>query len=270
MNLRKYLIVVLSISGIAVSLAVYRRAQARVHEQDGMLTHQNEQFLELMAEHQRLSDLLTRAGDGTNHSPANEETAELQKLRAEAEALRKQTNDLAMRGAREPQTPSLPKVATRNARYGNALNVVSDSDSDEYKQQLYGLGRAFPHSSPSNIDGWRDAQNLAESFRSYANENGGQFPASFDEASSYLFKEYRAPQSTDYEIVYHGTLSELTNIPGKAVVLIRERQPWPTPNGKWGRLYATVHGSVKVVESDDNFQAWEAEHIIPPPPFGGR
>src|SRR5439155_13283723 len=211
MNLKKYLIVVFSISGIAVSLAVYRRAQARVHEQDGMLTRQNEQFLELMAEHQRLSDLLTRAGEGTNRSPGDEDTRELQKLRAEAEALRKQTNDLAMRGAGEPRTPSLPQVATRNARYGNALNVVSDSDSDEYKQQLYGLGRASPHTGAYNIDAWKDAQNLAESLRSYANENGGQFPASFEQAAPYLFKEYRVPQSSEYEIVYHGTLSELTN-----------------------------------------------------------
>ncbi len=29
-----------------------------------------------------------------------------------------------------------------------------------------------------------------------------------------------------------------------------------------------ANGFVRIVESDDNFQSWEAEHIIPPPSVG--
>src|SRR4051812_26115064 len=136
MNVRRDLIVVVGIAGIVVSLAVYRRVQAKLHERDQMLTQQKEQLLELVAEHQRLSDLLTRAGERTNGSPTEEDTTELQKLRTEAEELRKQTNELTTRLAEERRKQPLTAVATRNGRYGNALAVVSESDSGEYKEQL--------------------------------------------------------------------------------------------------------------------------------------
>lgn len=70
--------------------------------------------------------------------------------------------------------------------------------------------------------------------------------------------------TSEFEIVFRGTLDDLTNVPEQAVVLIRERQPWPTPGGKWARLYVMANGEISVVESDDNFQSWEAAHVIPP------
>ena len=64
-------------------------------------------------------------------------------------------------------------------------------------------------------------------------------------------------------MVYRGSLKDLTEIPQQVVALLRERQPWPTPNGKLARIYAMANGFVKIVESDDNFQSWESQHIIP-------
>ena len=69
-------------------------------------------------------------------------------------------------------------------------------------------------------------------------------------------------------MVYQGSFNEFTNIPDQAVALIRERQPWPTPRGKSARIYVMANGFVRIVEADDNFQSWEAEHIIPPPAAG--
>ena len=66
-------------------------------------------------------------------------------------------------------------------------------------------------------------------------------------------------------MIYQGSLKELTNVPQQAVALIRQRQAWPTPLGKWARIYVMAGGDLNVVESDDNFQSWEAAHIIPPP-----
>ena len=74
--------------------------------------------------------------------------------------------------------------------------------------------------------------------------------------------------TSKFEMVYQGSYNELTNVPWQEVALIRERQAWPTPSGKWARIYVTANGEVKVVESDDNFQSWEAEHLIPPPAAG--
>jgi len=68
-----------------------------------------------------------------------------------------------------------------------------------------------------------------------------------------------------FEIVYQGSLNELRDVPLREVVLIRERQPWLTPGGKWSRVYGMGDGFPRIVESDDNFQSWDAQHIIPPP-----
>jgi hypothetical protein len=81
-------------------------------------------------------------------------------------------------------------------------------------------------------------------------------------------KQPESPLPSGFEMVYEGSTNELTNVPWQEVALIRERQPWPTPGGKWARIYVTAHGEIEIVESDDNFQSWEAEHIVPPPVAG--
>ena len=70
--------------------------------------------------------------------------------------------------------------------------------------------------------------------------------------------------TNDFEIVYQGLQSDLTNLPLRRVALIRERQPWLTPDGKWARVYGYADGAASPVVSDDNFQSWDAQHIIPP------
>jgi hypothetical protein len=74
--------------------------------------------------------------------------------------------------------------------------------------------------------------------------------------------------TNDFEIVYQGSQHDLSNIPPRRVALIRERQPWLTPDGRWARVYGYADGAASTVESDDNFQSWDAQHVIPPP--GGQ
>ena len=66
-----------------------------------------------------------------------------------------------------------------------------------------------------------------------------------------------------FEIVYQGSLDQLKNIPLGSVALIRDRQAWLAPSGKMAKVYGMADGSGLIVESDDNFQSWEAEHILP-------
>ena len=64
-----------------------------------------------------------------------------------------------------------------------------------------------------------------------------------------------------FEIVYNGPREALTK-PGD-VILIRERQAWQTPDGKWAKAYAFGDGSAQVhVEPDGNFDAWEKQRMI--------
>jgi hypothetical protein len=232
----------------------------------------------LAAEHQRLSNLLAE----TNSPTADDRTAELVKLRSEAEALRKLTNELGKQLAenrrwRPWHTDSRPDSSTgfHGSSPVASADIVSDSNSDEYKVQLYRIACAAPHSLPlSNNRAMDDARHLSSAVRNYAREHQGEFPSTFDQVGPYLnlgfYKDYEPPQTSQFEMVYRGSLSELTNVPLQVVALIREQQAWPTPGGKRARIYVMAAGEVRVVESDDNFQSWEAEHIIPPPAAGQK
>jgi hypothetical protein len=46
------------------------------------------------------------------------------------------------------------------------------------------------------------------------------------------------------------------------VAVFRDRQVWPNPNGRMTRIHVMANRTVETVHSDDNFQAWEAEHVI--------
>ena len=265
-HIKWFVVLAVALTAAAPSLVIRHKSQHQLRGMQERLDHQRLELTSLSREHQRLSNLLRSADAHVGESPL-EDSAELARLRAEADALRNETNELA--NAIQTNSPAsivLPSTPgpTRASSRGGVDIVVSDSDSEEYKHQLYQVGASSPHYGPFNIDGRKDAQNLAQSLRTYARESGGTIPSSFDEAAQYLFKNYRVPNAAEYEIVYQGSLNDLSNIPQQAVALVRERQPWPTPAGKLGRIYVMANGFVRIVESSDNFQSWEAEHLIPP------
>lgn len=118
-----------------------------------------------------------------------------------------------------------------------------------------------------------DARALTAALRKHADEHQGQFPPSLDQVAPYLPKplEANSPSwvnapltgTNDFELVFQGSQNDLTNIPPRRVALIRERQPWLTADGKWARVYGFADGGASTVVSDDDFQSWDAQHIIP-------
>lgn len=63
--------------------------------------------------------------------------------------------------------------------------------------------------------------------------------------------------------VYQGSLTEIGN-PSSAIVL-REREAWQQPNGRWARTYGFADGHSEVHSTDDgDYRAWEAEHQAQP------
>ena len=262
-RLKIFFIGAIAVAGVTASLMIRSQSQARLRESEAALCQQDNRLAELAAEQQRLSNLVAQA----SRVSAEDASAELLKLRSEVEALRKQTNELGRHRAEERQwRPSDSDSSTRSKTSSSvAAEVVSDSDSEEYRVQLYRMASAAPHSPPLTNDRTTgDARNLSSALRKYAREHQGEFPTNFDEAASYYYKDEPLPRTSEFELVYQGSLNELTNVPPQAVALIRERQAWPTPRGKWARVYVMVEGNVKVVESDDNFQSWEAAHVLPP------
>lgn len=233
-------ILIVALAGVAVTLMIQRRAKAKLAENDAFLRQQDNQLSELAVEQQRLSNLVTR----TQRLAAEDQTAELARLRSKAEALRTQTNELGkqveeIRRARPAPSASKP-----------------ESHPPEYYQQLHKMAGAKP----------TDARNLASVLSLYASDHNGQFPSSLDQVAPYLRKQHLSLSGTnELEIVYRGSFNDLKKLPLGSVAVIRDRQIWASPEGKMMRVYGMADGSGQIVASDDNFQSWEAEHIVLPP-----
>ena len=278
------LIGAIAIAGSTASLVIQREAQTRFRENDAVLRQQDNQMTELAGERQRLSNRLAQAYS----LPSDDRMAELAKLRSEAMALRKQANEVGKQLAQNRRSrPALthPRSRSDTQDFPGMVSVVSDSNSEEYAKQLDGMA--------SENRKMTDARNLSSAVRKYAREHQGEFPANFDQAAPYytksevafpgsanptnvplriadLARERTAPMTgtSEFEMVYQGSYNELTSVPWQEVALIRERQAWLTPRGKQARIYVMTSGEISIVEADDNFQAWEAEHIIPPSAAG--
>jgi hypothetical protein len=253
------LLCVVAIAVIA-SVLIQRRNQAKLSENDAIVQRQDNRLAELAAENQRLSNLLVQTK--SKSATAEDRTGELAQLRAKVEALRQQTNQVAK------------QVAENRRLAGVQFFSQGDFDLLEHNKETaisFGGG-------PRAAGKLNDARAITAALRKYADQYQGVFPLNLDQAAAYLPQalEPDSPPSANapltgtnyFEIVYRGSQNDLTNIPLRRVALIRERQPWMTPDGKWARAYGFADGAAEMVESDDNFQSWDAQHIIPPPDAG--
>ena len=244
-------------AAILTSLLVQHQNQTKLRENDALWRQQDNQLAELVAENQRLSHLVAQTN--TDSATAGDETAELAKLRATAETLRQQADLLAK------------QLAENRRSAGVQMFASGDFNLSQHNKELTitfaGVGRATGKLN--------DARAITAALRKYASEHQGEFPLNLNQAAPYLHKplETNSPLTADapltgtndFEIVYQGSQNDLTNIPLRRVALIRERQPWLTADGKWARVYGFADGAASPVETDDNFQSWEAQYIIPPP-----
>jgi len=103
--------------------------------------------------------------------------------------------------------------------------------------------------------------------RQFRERQAAEMNALPDHSEARLAKENRSLSgSNQFEIIYQGSLDNLQGLPSESVAVVREQQPWPGPDGKMTRLYGMMGGIRQMVASDDNFQSWEAKHVISPPP----
>jgi RNA polymerase sigma factor (sigma-70 family) len=218
-------------AGLVATLVIQQQAQARLHQDEDTLRQQAGQIAQLKAEQGQIA---VPAGGGNLNTPE-----ELTRLRAEAQTLRRETNDLAAlrEEVRQRQKPP-PATAAKSMLQQQAER----NDRMDYSRQ------------------WMLA------FILYADKNEGRFPTNFDTAMSFLRPETKnqaivAPGQ--FEIVSQGTVSSVTN-PANTI-LFRERETWPS-NGKQARIYAFADGHIEIANSvDGNFDDWESQHIIVKP-----
>ncbi|MDB6025698.1 MAG: polymerase, sigma-24 subunit, subfamily [Verrucomicrobiales bacterium] len=229
-----------AISAIAVCLILQHRLHATLNAGELLRLRQEEQLATLTREHEQFSK---RINSGQPTRP-EDLSVELVRLRHEAEALKAQTNNLAIE-LKKTSMVAKPSTAPDPA-----------SRTPEFYEQLRKLAGNKP----------TEARDLASAFTSYARDHDSQCPATLDILNAYMAEQKSHPLSgsNHFEIVYHGSLEKLKGIPLQNVAVLREQSSWPGPDGTRTRLYGIADGSSQMVESNDDFKSWEAEHIISP------
>jgi RNA polymerase sigma factor (sigma-70 family) len=265
----KTAIVGVIIVGMILPLALYRNAQGKIRAQNTALAQQASQIADLQGEVQRLQAI------AAPEPPMAEPSRQLLRLRNEVATLRGQLEQVShpaqvKRTTRNEMLASAPG-SYREQQLGNVIYVAKDN-SKEYAEDLHKLAPELSRENPKMMD----VQNLRWALTEYADKHNGEFPPSLEDLAPYVYKgalplagtyKDRDPMAgtNDFEIVFGGSRNDLINVPLSKVALLRERRPWPTPRGKLARIYLMAGGPKIVVESDDNFQDWEAAHIVPPP-----
>lgn len=228
---------VLVVAGLTTAYVLKQQAQVGLREENDALRRQ---VAELQTENGALSNRLAAAADFKRH--ATGQLTELLKLRGAVGLLEQQVGEMAK--LRE----EIQRLQATQ-RDSQALQASMDALNQQQQAAVLSLNRA---------------RQGVLAFILFAAENQQQFPATFAQAAPF-FKEGLEPIEMNFEIVYVGSMTNITNAAG--TVVLREKHAWQTRDGKWQKTYGFADGHAEIhTEPDGNFDDWESQHIIPPPP----
>jgi hypothetical protein len=110
-----------------------------------------------------------------------------------------------------------------------------------------------------------DAKLLVLGMMMHANDHENQYPTNFNQLSPYLDgNDQKLSGSNQFDLVIRGTINSIKN--PSTTIAVRETQP-TFVNGKWVKAYGFADGhSEYKVQPDEGFDAWEAQHMVSPPP----
>jgi hypothetical protein len=179
------------------------------------------------------------APSGTAPDPA-----ELLRLRAEVNALRKQTNELS-------------RIRAENAQMREALLAAKNTTPSQ-------------NQPPSDTDRANAIARVSDS-RVYAMallmhlEDNQRFATNTEELAPYLAgKNNPLTGTNEFDIMFQGNRNSVTNSSG--VILVREHQPRQRADGRWTRAYGFLDGHSELrTEASSNFDDFEREHMWQPP-----
>jgi RNA polymerase sigma factor (sigma-70 family) len=225
----------LVVAGAAATLVIQHQAQTKLREENQSLRQQMDQ---LQVENERLSNSVAQANSSS--SRPDDQLTELLRLRGEVRLLRQRTNELGKLQAAQTNR-------TKNQQQSEAAMTAE-------KQQAFAIMKM------------NSSKQAALAMIMYAQDNHEQFPTNFDQAINYLGGNSNPAISnfTQIDIVYQGVW---TNIASPATTIIaRDNQAWAY-DGKWAKSYAFGDGHCEIhSEPDGNFDAWEQQHMVSPPP----
>jgi RNA polymerase sigma factor (sigma-70 family) len=219
----------------------------------GVLIHQRNTTERLQSEksalEQRVAELTSQAD---SYRLAAEKNAE-----ALAQGARQSAEVLRLRGeVSQLRRQAVPKPGPKAAS-AKPPEPVEQPTSEE-AARAFGLRRM------------NESKTLLLGLILYASEHDEQFPATLDAAAEHLKSSGAAPGTDetlknlnlhDFEMIHQGSLTNLAN-PAMGIVL-REREAWRTPEGKWARAYGFGDGHSELHLSDAPDDAdWEAAHTV--------
>jgi len=241
MTLTKLKIGIASIAvaaSVATPLIIQHGKLSKLRDQNQSLQAQLDQAAQLAADNERLSNALFQS----RATLSDDQRRELLRLRSEVGLLRRQTNDLA-------------RLQEENRRLRTARAADTDTSEDEEQEQWKQIA----------IVKMNDAKKTVLGMFLHAEEQPGVIVTNLDQMTKYLRNQDGTLAITnDFEFVYGGNFRALTN-PASAIV-IREREAWQHPNGKWFKAYGFADGHSEIhTEPDGNFEAWEKPRLPAPP-----
>jgi hypothetical protein len=233
-------IIALAIASVATPLAIQRHAQVKLHDADLALRTQADRFAQLTAENERLSNLLIQA----KAKLSDEQLRELLRLRNEVGQLRTQTN-------------VIHNLREENAQLGSRLTSAQEPPMQMSPAERDEKLSAETIEAMKNI-----SRELRPAMQRFANDHTNQAPTDFSELRNY-FPISGGNRMTG--LYTFGFVRDNGPMPGDALIL-SENGTHRKPDGKWARVYAFSDGRVVEQTSDENnFDAWEKEHMILPP-----
>jgi len=232
----------LAVAGATTALVVQHQAQDILRAENQSLT---QQIAQLKTDNESLSNRLAAAGGSKSFS--DDQLNELLRLRGEVGTLRRQITGLGKLQKENQQLKT--QIPSQNQSVQLPTEAQYQQHATEMVQSVKKLGIAM---------------------RLYLTENNNQYATNFDQLTNDLAgfavdgKPDKAPIELDaFEFVNAGLVS--SDYP--QMVMLRERVPRRTPDGKWERAYGLVDGSVQTATSyDGNFDAWEKANTYSLPP----
>jgi RNA polymerase sigma factor (sigma-70 family) len=222
-----------AVAGVSVSLLIVNQARGKMREQDEMSRQQGERLARLSSENARLSNLLAEATPFTGGGSA----VDLANLRAQAESLRRRTNDLVRAQEKKRSVPR--QVSSR------PLTPLEEKEE--------------------NIEKINSARNWGFALLMYANEHEGKFPSTMEEADQFLPGELRGEavaKKDQFEYVPPPSAQDVKK-PSETIA-IREKAARKLANGKWAKAYGFLDGHGELhSEADGNFDDFEQAHGVP-------
>ena len=239
--MKKATILLLFAGGAVIFLWLQHQGEGRMRAENSEL---REQLQQLAGQNQQLSNQLS-AQVSAAPVTATETERELMKLRGEMNRVRRELAEAQTQLKRQAGQQQVQQKAAEQAEASKELAIAKLNYTKGWMVALF----------------------------DYAQQHEGKLPPDLESATSFATEAVTkqtnlAPEQ--FEIVYNGSLNDVTNSP--SVIVIREKQPLQSPDGAWFRSYGFADGHSEIHKvQDGNFEPWEAQHtVVQPAPQPGQ